>query len=374
MNKESSLTWGSQQAFAARAMMVVLLGSGIVGADEQQHAKEITPAKVEVRALEIRPSHDCEGYEGRFLFIHHGKKPLKIDCSERPMDHRYLPNNIQFQILKNGEWTQVKTWENGWCSPFDVPSGIPCELDVDLSPFKEEDSPLTCRVVFNWDKYPSEPFVLDWKSDREKGRFLAAKKAHVEELRAAFLKSGFRPELLQGDDFDLRLIKMLVGEFKKSGKVGGWYNLPEDDVEIESGLFWKGNVFIRIDGRTRGTGGSSDERFWGFIEWNPQKLDRALVHKLRKTDTEGGVTIDEKSARPDGFTVRIEPDDPVDDITLEYIARPFNMFLHFSLPENSNFPVPEREEEKKALNGIMDFLESSLKMNPDQPDNNGTKP
>lgn len=356
MNKESSAKWDPQHAFAACAMMVIQMGCGICSADEQQQGKHIVPAKVEVRAKEILPSHDGEGYEGRFLFIHHGMEPLRIDCEEKPVGRRFLPNNVQFQVLKSGVWTQVETTGHGWCSEFDIPSGVPCELDVDLSPFKEEDKPLTGRVIFNWDKYPSEPFVLDWKSDREAGKFLAAKKAHAERLRAAFLKSGFRPELLNGDEFPLRIVKEMIASVTKSGDVGAWFGLIEGDIEISARIVFKGDVFIRFDSHHHGPGGY----YWGFLRWHPDKLSRALIQKLRKADALASVMVDEKYGRPDGFAIWIDPDDPFDPETLEYIVRPFAMDLHLSLADDAALPMPTKEESTKAFDSAMDFLEGCL--------------
>ena len=337
-------------------MMVILLGSGICRADEQQQGKYIVPPKVEVRAMEIRPSHDGENYGGRFLFIHHGKEPLKIDCDERPVDRRFLPNNVQFQVLKSGVWTKVETNGHGWCYDFDIPSGVPCELDVDLSPFEEQDKPLTGRVIFNWDKYPSEPFVLDWKSDREAGKFLAAKNAHAERLRAAFLKSGFRPELLKGDDFLLRIVKDMIDSVTKSGEVGAWFGLVEGDIEISAKILFKGDVFIRFENHHQDPGA----HFWGFFRWHPDKLSRALIQRLKKTDARASVTGDKENRRPDGFFITIDPDAPIDPDTLEYIGKPFEMLLYLSLAKDAALPMPTKGESTKAFDSAMDFLVSCL--------------
>ena len=337
-------------------MMIILLGSGICSADEQQQGKHIVPAKVEVRAMEIRPSHDGENYEGRFLFIHHGKEPLKICCSERPEGRRFPPNNLRFQVLTNGVWTRVESYSHGWCSYFAIPSGVPCELDVDLSPFKEQDAPLTGRVIFDWDKYPSEPFVLDWKSDRKAGKFLAAKTAHVERLRAAFLKSGFRPELLKGDDFPRQIVKEMIARTTQSGEVGAWFGRCGGEIEISAEIRFKGDVFIRIDSPLSGPGG----HYWGIFCWNPDKLNRRVIQRLRKTDAKAFVTIDESNDRPDGFTMGIDPEAPIDPETLEYIGKPFEMHLYLSLAKDAALPMPTKGESTKAFDSAMDFLESCL--------------
>jgi hypothetical protein len=354
MNMKSSLTWGSQQAFAMRAMMVVLLGSGIGGADEQQHAKQTTHAKVEVRALEIRPSHDCEDYEGRFLFINHGKKPLTIQCSERPMDRRYLPNDVQFQILKNGVWEKVERFEQGLCWDYDILPGVPCELDVDLRAFKEQNTPLTCRVIFDWDKYPSEPFVLDWKADHEAGRFLAAKKAYVEKLRDAFLKSGFRPELLKGDDFPYQILKKMITAVTKSGEVGAWFGLYKADIEVSARLFWKGDVFVEFRSLNH-----DGVKYEGFLQWNPGKLSRAMLQKLRTTSAR--VVVDRReNASPEGVRMVIDPKDEIYPGTFEWIVRPFVMGLSLDLPEDYVLAMPGEGESMKAFDSVMDFLKSCI--------------
>ncbi|MBN8458313.1 MAG: hypothetical protein J0M04_10815 [Verrucomicrobia bacterium] len=355
MNKESSLTWGSQQAFAVRVMMVVLLGSGIGGADEQQHATQTTPAKVEVRALEIRPSHESEDYEGRFLFIHHGKQPLKIDCFERPMGQRYHPNSIQFQILKNGVWERVETSGHGWCWDYDIPPGVPCELDVDLGAFNEQNTPQTCRVIFNWDKYPSEPFVLDWKADRKAGKFLAAKKAFVDRLRARFLKSGFRPELLKGDEFPRQIGKEMIARVTKTGQVGAWFGLQGGDLEVETRLFWNGDVFLEFSCLN-----DDREGYSGTLQWNPESMNRALLQKLRKTDGEAFPEHSDEHDRVNGLIMRINPEYPIIPGTVEYEVQPFIMFLGLTLPKDRVFAEPLKDECAKVFDAAMDYLEGCL--------------
>lgn len=342
----------------ACAAMIIFIGIGGVWAEVDN-----LPArpKVEVRSVGIRPSHKDQSYTGVFSFIHQGELPLKIDCAERPMGRRFLPNNVQYQVLRNGIWTKVESHGEGWCFDFDIPAGVRCELDVDLSPFKEQDTPLTCRVIFNWDQYPSESFVLDWKSDKMAGKFEAAKKAHADKLRAAFLKSGFRPELLREDEFPLDILKKMIVDFKKSSKIGAWFEFPDGVLEIEPEILWKGDVYIKFDTSSVRSEGAAVAKCWGYIRWNPDKLNRALIQKLRKSANFAGVTVDEEERRPDGFSIKIEPDDdPLDPDTNEYMSRPFAMYLRFSLPKDAVFTMPKKEDTEKAIDSVMDFLSGCL--------------
>lgn len=356
MKRKSSVKHDPPHSFAVRAMVFMLLGCGISSAEEPQKGKDIVPAKVEVRAIEIRPSYDGENYEGRFLLIHHGKDPLKIRCSERPVGRRFPANDIQYQVLKDNVWINVEAYESGWCFAFDLPPDVPCEVKVDLRHFKEQDEPLTGRVILNGDEFPSEPFVLDWKSDREAGKFLAAKKAHAERLRAAFLKSGFRPELLQGDEFPLHIVEEMIAGLIKSGEAGAWFSLIQGKIEITATIRFKGDVFITFKSSHPGRGG----HYSGLLRWNPDKLNRALIQRLRLKDGFTSLDIDEGSGRPRGSSMWINPEAPIDPDTLEYVGKPFQMSLDLWLPDDAALPMPAKGAPAKALDSVVGFLEGCL--------------
>lgn len=326
--------------------------------EEPPKDKQAVSPEVEVSTLKIQPSYDGVGYEGIFGFMHHGREPLKMGCSQGRLNTSFLPNNVQFQVLRNGAWTKVDTFSEGYSMSCDIPPGIPCELHVNLSPFKEQDEPLTGRVVFNWDKYFSEPFTLNWKADRKAGKFLASKKAHAERLRSAFLKSGFRPELLKGDDFPLRFVNGMITSLAKSGEIGKWFGINKGDLNFDAKMMWKGDVSIIFSSVT------VPGRYSGVLRWNPERLSRALIRKLRRTDCIADVTLDTESGKPDGFRIIIDPDDPVDPASseLDFAVRPFAMRLFVSLPENDaeSLPMPKKGESEKALDSAMDYLEGCL--------------
>lgn len=313
-------------------------------------------SEVVIHTLEIKPSHDGVSYDGKFSLLNQGESPLKLHCANGPINQRFLPNNIMFQVLENGVWKKVPSTGLGDIRLCDIPPGIPVELYVNLRPFEEQDEPFKARVIFNWDQFPSDPFTLDWKSDRKAGKFLAAKKAHAERLRSAFIRSGFRPELLNGDDFPTRLINGMIASLAKSGEAGKWFGIYDrKGVEIDATMTWKGDVSIIFS--SKGGGGTV-----GILQWNPENLNRALIENLRKTDGFAEVTVDEKSGKHSGLVIVINPDDPMEPDALEYVVRPFEMRLSVSLAESEaeSLPMPKKGEPEKALDSVMDYLKGCL--------------
>jgi|GEM_PF-1808131 len=173
------------------------------------------------KPIAITPSPSGDGYNGRFLFVNQGPSAVMVSGFDKPRGGKFELRFVRYQRLENGVWKDV---EVGYCGTgaedFAMKPGKPYEFHAYLDTFPEQDAPLTARIGFDvsagdeggWIEYWSYPFVLDWKKDRESGEFAKAKKEHYEKLRAAFSKSGFKEELLVGDDFCSRILLSMMNE------------------------------------------------------------------------------------------------------------------------------------------------------------------
>lgn len=238
-----------------------------------------SPGHVELGVLDIRPSFDGESYEGRFRFVNHGTQPLKISGNWKPVNGKFWPTNIQYQILRNGQWEMVRTTSHGLLHPREMLPKTPYEYIVDLGAFDEQDTPLTCRIGVEWDQYWSPPFVLDWKSDRKVGKFLAAKKAHIKMLREAFLKSGFRKELLEDEQFPHHLVKSMLDRMTANGAADRWFGPYRGKLIVWTSFLPNGNVIVNFDV-------AADRKdhfnYSGQLQWNPNKLSRNWFQAHRR--------------------------------------------------------------------------------------------
>lgn len=240
------------------------------------------PEEYEVKILSIQPHPDGKSYLGKFGFINKTDKTIRLYGHSRPVGNKFIPLFPEQQFSKEGAWENAGGFMCGTGAiSYGLKPGIAYEFIVHLTNFEPREAPLTCRVGFEgrW----SEPFVLDWKKDREEGKFVAARKAHDALLRAAFTKAGFKPEKIAGDDFCGRLVAEMMGAIDPS-------HAPSFRPYVSKELI---TPYIDLDGKIS-INFQSDEtlnhhqEYNGWITFDPAKFQPVLFRKsvLNKPHTE----------------------------------------------------------------------------------------
>jgi hypothetical protein len=167
------------------------------------------PEEYEVKTLSIEPHPDGKSYLGKFGFLNKTDKTIRLHGQSKPVGNKFIPLFPELQYSKDGAWENAGGFMCGTGAiSYGLKPKTPYEFIVHLSDYEPQETPLTCRVGFEgrW----SGSFVLDWKKDREEGKFIAARKAHDVLLRTAFTKAGFKPEKIAGDDFCGRLVAEMM--------------------------------------------------------------------------------------------------------------------------------------------------------------------
>jgi hypothetical protein len=194
------------------------------------------------KPIEIKPS-PFEQYEGRFLFINKESSSVRISGFDEPIGRKFKPRFTQFQTLKDGMWKEIQVFYCGTgAQDFAMKPEMEYEFVMYLDSFKEQDAPLTGKVGV--DGYWSEPFVLDWKSDRSAGKFELAKKERLEKVRTHFAKAGFKKELLEKEDFCSRLLQSMMKETTAKGIADSFHPF-EGKLNVVPAIQLNGS--IRID-------------------------------------------------------------------------------------------------------------------------------
>jgi hypothetical protein len=126
-------------------------------------------------------------------------------------------------------------------------------------------------------EFTSEPFVLDWAKHRANGAFVAAKKRNFQEVRTGLAKAGFRPELLEADDFCARLLHSAVVEATHPGR-GDVLAKFTEKLRVTPSVELNGN--IRIDFASDDSGPADGSPIYrGFWVLNPKKFNSAWLEK-----------------------------------------------------------------------------------------------
>lgn len=228
------------------------------------------------KPIEIKPSPHG-GYKGRFLFINKESSAVKIHGFDEPLDGKFVPRFLQFQVLKEGKWEEIQV---GYCGTgaqdFAMQPGKEYEFIAGLDSFDEQDAPLTGKIGAG--DYWSEPFVLDWKKDRSSGKFDLARKENFEKVRAGFAKAGFKQELLAGDDFCTRLLQAMMKETSAKGMADSFHPFAGKLDEVP----WvQLNGSIRIDFES-GDSRASKTEFRGYFVLDPRRFSPEWFRKAVK--------------------------------------------------------------------------------------------
>jgi hypothetical protein len=276
-------TYGCFHSFRNIAV-VVILGAVPAFAQEQKETPVEAVKKIGsyvFKPIEIKPSFNDSGYDGKFLFINKELSPVMIFGSDEPLGRKFEPMYLEFQTLKDGRWKELQV---GYCGTgaqqFAMQPGKEYVFEVSLDYFDEQDAPLTGKIGL--DGYWSEPFVLDWKKDRSAGKFKQARKENFEKARALFAKAGFKNELLEGDDFCNRLLQTMMKETSAKDMATSFHPfVGKLDV----------NPWMRLDGSIR-IDFTSDEirdfdaEYTGWFVLDPRKFSPELFRKAVKQHVE----------------------------------------------------------------------------------------
>lgn len=237
--------------------------------EEKEAAPRTRPSDYAFKPIRIEPSLEDGFYTGHFRFINRQSKPVRISGFEKPDHERFAPRFVGFEAIVDGEWKKVPV---GYCGTgaqaFAMKSQVPYEFICGLWRFEEQEAPLTARIRID-DDFVSEPFVLDWKNDRANGAFAAARKRNFQKVRAALAKAGFKPELIQGDDFCERLIRSLVTSNEPKRKDG--FAAFNGKLAVTPVIELNGIIWMEFDSEDA----ESREIYRGWLRINPNKFSPA---------------------------------------------------------------------------------------------------
>ncbi len=338
MNSDSLHTRSLQKIMSC--LLAVLSLSAFAVAQEQKlpdEPKVKKPGNYVFKPIEISPAADEESYKGRFLFINKENKPVNISGFDVPLNGKFVPRFVRFQTLKDGVWTEIQM---GYCgtAPMDFPmaSNTSYEFHIDLPYSDEHETPVRVGLLEYW----SEPFVLEWKKDRESGRFANARKELMQQLRKSFADVGFKEEFLVGDDFHTKLLQSIM---KKT-------SAPEAATSF-SPFAGKLNITPNIDlNGTIRIDFSSDEvrdynqQYTGWFSLDPKKFKPQWFHKAAKVHS---------SASKWGDGIQMELDD----------GESFESALYFKIiyePFDKG-KIPDEKAAKALLTEMLKVIGEHLK-------------
>jgi hypothetical protein len=270
-----------------------ILAAGFpLAAQDQPEAPAKLP-KYAFKPIEVKPSPDDGVYEGRFLFINNTSSPVTVPSLDEPVGSRLAPYFVDFQMRKGNEWSDIETGYCGLADDIPLAPHKAYEFVVSLSSFHESETPVTGKIGVG--DFWSEPFVMDWKKDRAAGKFAQAKQANFANARAAFAKAGFKPELLEGDDFCFRLLQVLMKP--TSGKTAAEASFPPFAGRLDVIPRIELDGKIRIDFESDETR-NYDNDYNGWLSLDPARLTpewfRAAVkeHVSVSQRGDGGVSME----------------------------------------------------------------------------------
>jgi hypothetical protein len=340
----------SARARNARASVRLQLriGFSILAAIASTSAAEVPETKNETKAdvtiprsayvfkpLKILPSAVDGTYVGHFSFVNKGPKPVKVFGADEPDRGRFMPDFVKFEILADGLWKPVPILYCGTgAQQFAMKPKVAYEFVCDLSRLPEQEGPLTARIDASG--FVSEPFVLDWKKDRATGAFAAARKENFKNVRAGFAKAGFKPELLEGDDFCERLLRSML---KPAGPDHGFATF-EGKLDVTPNVEFNGN--IRIDFK------SNDGQYRGWWVINPGKFTPEWLRKIARNHVQAGKRGD--------HGLQMELDDGSSFWTPDN-----RLYLSINYVPDDPDKLPTIDQAKQTFAGILDTLDSWLK-------------
>ena len=334
-------------------LILLLSATAAVLAEARGQDKQETTAQTEApsparpsdyifKAIKIEPSAVDGEYTGHFRFVNRLSKPVRVSGFGEPYHGRFTPRFVGFEVLLDGAWKDQKI---GYCGTgaqdFTMKPKVPYEFICGLWAFEEQEAPLTARIRVG-DDFISEPFVLDWKRDRASGAFATARKRNFQEVRSAFAKAGFKPELIKGDDFCERLLRAVV-KATGSGREDGFAEF-KGKLDVTPDIEINGN--IRIDFGSEDGEGRENYQGWWVI--NPNKFNPAWFRKTARRHVK---------ASPWGDGLEMELDDGSafwdTDVRL-YLCIKY-------VPSDKTVKLPTVEKAKQMSMKMLDNLEQWLK-------------
>ncbi len=323
--------------------VLMLMAGGVWAEDQEQPetAPPVRPSDYVFKTIKIEPSPDDGDYVGHFQFINRQTKDVRIFGEGEPIHGKFRPMYVGFETLVDGAWKEIQV---GYCGTgaqnFAMKSKEPYEFICGLWAFEEQEAPLTARIKL--DGFVSEPFVLDWKKDRAKGAFIDARKRHFEEVRTAFAKAGFKPELLKGDDFCERIFRSMFKATESARDDG--FNEFKGKLDVTPYIGLNGN--IRMDFRSADITGSSQY----FISWviNPDKFSPKWFKNTSRKHVEASQQLNSFVMKLDDGSVSYGPD----------------VHLYLEIRYNSSegaAKLPTEENAKQLFLKMLDNLEPWLK-------------
>ncbi len=329
--------------------MALFATPAIGHADEEPERQVASSSNYEFSPIAVTPSPYGEYYHGRFLFINKTPSPVMVSGFDKPVDGKFAPRFVRYQILEDGKWKEIQL---GYCGTgaqsFAMKPGNSYEFHDTLSYYPEQDTPLTGRIGFTapagdddgWIEYWSQPFVLDWKKDRESGEFATARKEYYKKLRAVFSKAGFKEELLVGDDFCSRLVLSMMKPASVSEKSTGFRPF--------SGKL-EGTPVLELDGKIRMDFSGEEKRdytsvYSGTFILDPRKFSPRWFREAAGHHVEVGKYGDGLAMTLDDGTWWDSP-----------------LYLNIKYTPLKNGKVPSAGESKALITAMLNVLADALK-------------
>ena len=227
------------------------------------------------KPIEIKPSPNGKDYEGVFVLVNNTKKTIEIPLLEMPVGRKIRPANTSFQTFANGRWTQEESFDGILASRHPIKPGTEYEIFVDIM-LEELPKPVTARLGFTEQNLWSEAFILNWKKDREEGNFLRSKMLHIQKVKEAFEKGGFKNELL-GDGFCDEFFQEIIVAISSQQK-SKLFEPVAERVEVLPRLYLNGE----IDASANYGKQSNQEPLYSLqYSMDPSKFNRAMFDKYR---------------------------------------------------------------------------------------------
>lgn len=334
------------------AISILAISSPVQAEEQRQDQKpKVKAGKNYVfKPIEITPSpYGEDHYGGRFLFINKGPTPLMVSGFDKPTDGKFVPRFVKFETLLDGAWKKI---EVGYCGTgaqsFAMKPDQSYEFAVDLEDFEEQQTPLTGRIGFDvpanddggWVNFWSEPFVMDWKKDRESDKFTTAKKENITKARAVFSKAGFKDELLVGDDFCNRLIQSMM-KMTLDKKASTLFNPFAGKLDITPIIELDGKIRIDFTSEKNKNGRSE---YTGWFSLDPRKFTPKWFRKAMKHHVKAGKW---------GGGIKMELDDG------DSWASPLYLSINYVPIDNSN--APSEKESEELFTKMLNVLGKSMK-------------
>lgn len=165
-------------------------------------------------AREITPSPTRKGYRGLFAFSNNTRSTIRLPGLEGPHVGFYTADKVVFEVQDHEKWTQLDIGYCGFPGEVTVGPNSECLMDIDLFAFKEQSVAVVGRVRVGG--YTSESFVLDWPTDRRKGRFKLAREEYLEKIRMQLRDAGFKESVTTGEDFCRRLLVTILSPLDRN--------------------------------------------------------------------------------------------------------------------------------------------------------------